>query len=254
MEETIEKDLNQFSAKEIDSYIQWALDKEKNATCVLNSLWISAYSVKRLRNRIRKIVLKLEGGEFFSKTLREIYQQYHNVTVGMYSYGWLSPNLLPEGTKIGNYCSLSNGLGIYRRNHPLNRISQHAFFYNSKISPLKHDTIENDCNNPLIIGNDVWLANGIKIMPSCKMIGDGAIVGSLSVVTKDVEPYTIVAGNPACFIRRRFPKEIEEKIIESKWWVQPLSMVANELFCFANEPSLNLLNRFVNHFSTFKEL
>lgn len=224
--------------------------ERKKSTCTISTLLVKAYKVKRLRKKIKHIALKLEGGDYFSQTVRKIFKQYHHVTVGMYSYsGVFVHKLLPEGTIVGNYCSISPILEIHRRNHPVNRISQHPFFYNRIVSPLKTDTIENIRDNPLIIGNDVFLGQSSVILPSCKKIGDGAIVGGASVVTKDVEPYTIVAGNPAKFIRRRFPKEIEDKIIESNWWTHSLSTLAIELPCFINDPSVNLLGRFKNYFS-----
>ena len=73
---------------------------------------------------------------------------------------------------------------------------------------------------PTIVGNDVWLGYQSLIMPGVT-IGDGAIVGSRSVVTKDVEPYTIVAGSPAKVIRKRFDDETIAKLLEVKWWDLP---------------------------------
>jgi len=74
--------------------------------------------------------------------------------------------------------------------------------------PFKGDTI---------IGNDVWVGMDTVIMPGIN-IGDGAIVAANSVITKDVEPYTIVGGNPALKIKERFPEQIINKLLEIKWW------------------------------------
>ena len=70
------------------------------------------------------------------------------------------------------------------------------------------------------MGNDVWLGYQSLIMPGVT-IGDGAIIGSRSVVTKDVEPYTIVAGAPAKVVRKRFDEETIAKLLEVKWWDLP---------------------------------
>jgi len=68
-----------------------------------------------------------------------------------------------------------------------------------------------------IVGNDVWIGSEAIIMPGVR-IGDGAVIGSRALVTKDVEPYAIVGGNPAKLIRKRFCDEDIEKLLEMQWW------------------------------------
>lgn len=72
----------------------------------------------------------------------------------------------------------------------------------------------------IVIGNDVWIGRESIIMPGVK-IGDGAIIAACSVVTKDVEPYSVVGGNPARFIKKRFNDELIELLLEFKWWDLP---------------------------------
>jgi virginiamycin A acetyltransferase len=74
--------------------------------------------------------------------------------------------------------------------------------------PLKGDTV---------IGNDVWIGQNATILPGVH-IGDGAIIGANSVVASDVTPYTIVAGNPAKLIRKRFDDELTALLLKFKWW------------------------------------
>lgn len=74
--------------------------------------------------------------------------------------------------------------------------------------PFKGDTV---------IGNDVWIGQNVTIMPGVK-IGDGAIIAANSIVTKNVEPYTIVGGNPCKLIKKRFSDEIIELLLELRWW------------------------------------
>ena len=76
-----------------------------------------------------------------------------------------------------------------------------------------------------VIGNDVWLGYGVTIMPGVK-IGDGAIIATRSTVTKDVEPYSIVGGNPAKLIRKRFSDEVIEGLLRLKWWDWPVEKVS----------------------------
>lgn len=81
------------------------------------------------------------------------------------------------------------------------------------VPPAKHYKTISDT----IIGNDVWIGYEALIMPGVK-IGDGAVIGTRAVVTKDVEPYTIVGGNPAKIIRKRFDDATIEKLLEIQWW------------------------------------
>ena len=86
-----------------------------------------------------------------------------------------------------------------------------SFFSDDKVCTLK---------GPTIVGNDVWIGYNSVIMPGVH-IGDGAIIGTRSVVTKDVPPYTVVAGDPARPIRKRFDDDTIEKLMALKWWDLP---------------------------------
>ena len=83
--------------------------------------------------------------------------------------------------------------------------------------PLKGDTV---------IGNDVWIGQNATIMPGVH-IGDGAIIGANSLVSKDVEPYTIVAGNPIRIIRKRFDDELIDLLERFKWWDKSIEEINN---------------------------
>src|SRR3546814_8421546 len=73
-------------------------------------------------------------------------------------------------------------------------------------------------DDPLIIEDDVWIGHNALILPGCKFIGRGAVIGAGAVVTRNVERYTIVAGNPARKLRDRFSPELIEAMEASKWW------------------------------------
>ena len=85
--------------------------------------------------------------------------------------------------------------------------------------PVKGDTI---------IGNDVWIGYKASVMPGIQ-IGDGAIIGANSVVTKNVAPYSIVGGNPATEIRKRFSEEQIEQLLELKWWDWDIEKITQNL-------------------------
>jgi acetyltransferase-like isoleucine patch superfamily enzyme len=117
------------------------------------------------------------------------------------------------GIYIGNYCSFGPGIKIYRANHLVEYFTTHPLFYSPQYSYVKKDI-----DRPkLIIGNDVWIGASVVILPRVKKIGNGAIIGAGSIVTKDVLPYTIMAGNPAKIIRMRFNKDTIKRLEESKW-------------------------------------
>lgn len=169
----------------------------------------------------------------FSTTLRRIYREYYAVELGEYSYGpGIIPGVFPNGTVIGRFSSFAAGLQVLDRNHPVNRLSQHPFAYNQRFSPFSNRMEKNMVGRPVKIGGDVWIGLNVIITPGCHEIGNGAIVGAGSVVTKDVAPFTIVAGNPARLIRRRFPEKVEAAVAQSAWWERSLSEIGERFDLF----------------------
>ena len=126
---------------------------------------------------------------------------------------------------IGKFCQIASGVNFIMNgaNHQMNAASTYPFYImgweqgtpSHEDLPLKGDTV---------IGNDVWIGQNATILPGVH-IGDGAIIGLNSVVSKDVEPYTIVAGNPAQFIRKRFDDELIELLQRLKWWDKPVAEI-----------------------------
>jgi len=215
-----------------EAQINWAKNRELNSCSLLSNAIFGAYKFNVLRKYCLRLANKLEHGVFFSQTLRKIFKQYHGVTVGSYSYGpCFTPGVLPIGSHVGSYCSIAGGLKVFRRNHPLNTLTQHPFFYNKKLGLVEMDTINSDADNPLTIGSDVWIGERVTIMPSCKVIGHGAVIGAGSIVTKDVMACTIVAGNPAKLVKKRFTDRDTENFLNSKWWELSISdLLCSEYF------------------------
>ena len=118
-------------------------------------------------------------------------------------------------SKIGTYNSISWDVTIGAVSHPMDRISMHAFTYRKQFGISDKDIMIPQKTTR--IGNDVWIGYGAIIL-SGVTIGDGAIIGAGAVVTKDVEPYTVVAGVPAKVIKKRFEDEVIEKLLLLKWW------------------------------------
>lgn len=139
--------------------------------------------------------------------------------MGDYSYVVNDSNIIY--TTIGKFCSIAAMTRINPGNHPMQRASQSHFTYRASayFEDAKDDAAFFDWrrSTPVSIGHDVWIGHGAIILPG-RSIGTGAVVAGGTIVTKDVAPYTIVAGNPARPIRPRFPAAIAERLVALAWW------------------------------------
>lgn len=176
--------------------------------------YIYKISPRFIKNIIEKLVKKVEHGEYWSKTLRYIYLNTYGIEIGNGTYGCFKKNKY-KYVRFKNYSSIAEGFQFLSRNHPKNYISTYPFFFNKDMKFIEKDEIE---FSKLVIGNDVWIGMNVIVTSKCNFIGNGAIIGAGSIVTKDVAPYTIVAGNPAKIIGKRFDDETIKIIEESKWY------------------------------------
>jgi acetyltransferase-like isoleucine patch superfamily enzyme len=139
-----------------------------------------------------------------------------NSTIGDYSY--INTNSKVSNTIIGKFCSIGPNVQIVLGSHPSKFVSSHPIFYaNNKPFRTFSDEVYFKEYEEVVIGNDVWIAEGVLI-PGGVKIGDGAIIMARAVVTKDVEPYSIVGGIPAKHIKYRFDVETINRISQSEWW------------------------------------
>ena len=144
------------------------------------------------------------------------YAMCYHTTFGDYTY--TGRNFVSWYSIIGKFCSISWNVGIGGANHDYNRISQHAFLYARQFDLMGdnetgYDRFSDEC----VIGNDVWIGCNAVVCRGV-YIGDGAVVAAGAVVTKDVEPYTIVAGVSAKMIKERCPQALAERLQKSAWW------------------------------------
>lgn len=128
-------------------------------------------------------------------------------------------SLIDKNTKsIGRFCSIAYNVKIGLAGHPTNWISTHTFGYEKKYGFISQNrSFDEMVPERCVIGNDVWIGANAIILAGVK-VGDGAIIGANSLVTKDVEPYSIVFGSPAAFHRFRFDEAERNKLLTLKWW------------------------------------
>lgn len=119
---------------------------------------------------------------------------------------------------IGSFCSIANQVVIGGGMHPMDWVSTSPVFYAGRDS-VKMKYSEHIRPDPArtILGHDIWIGERAIIRQGVQ-IGTGAVVGMGSVVTRDVEPYAVVAGTPARVIRYRFPVETINRLLASEWW------------------------------------
>ena len=133
---------------------------------------------------------------------------------------------------IGKFCSIACGAKFIftSANHTLSSLSTYPFpiFFEEWGLDIKNVTKAWDNKGDIVIGNDVWIGYEAVIL-SGVTIGDGAIIGTRAVVTKDVPPYTIVGGVPAKPIRKRFSEETIASLLEIKWWNWSKEQIAENI-------------------------
>lgn len=141
---------------------------------------------------------------------------------------------------IKKFASISWGVTIGPEEHDYKRVTNHSFLYSLKsfeLTPYKHySPFEKEC----VIGNDVWIGCNSTILRGVT-IGDGAVIGANSLVTKDVPPYAIVVGSPAKIIKYRFEKNIIEMLLKLEWWNIPVSIIKSNSELFAAEPTIEVI-------------
>lgn len=135
-------------------------------------------------------------------------------------------------TDIGKYCALSWDITINAVSHPSNNLTVHSFPYVPSAGNFVNE--RKQVHKRVIIKNDVWVGANSVIMPGVT-IGNGVIIGSSSVVTKDIPDYAIVAGVPARIIKYRFSKDIIARLLELKWWDLDPKVIKNHIEIWGGE-------------------
>ncbi|MFT4468672.1 CatB-related O-acetyltransferase [Arthrobacter sulfonylureivorans] len=156
------------------------------------------------------------------------------VTIGMLTY--VGPGCELNNVSLGRFCAVAPNVLIGATEHPTDWLSVHPFQYNGtrqfKDQPAYEEIAASipfdGGKGPSYIGNDVWIGEGAVVRRGTR-IGDGAIVAARAVVSRDVEPYTVVAGVPARPIRTRFSADLVARLLALRWWEYDLAPVSGSL-------------------------
>ena len=187
-----------------------------------------------------------------SATISQVVFEDHNVirgnaivtdsTIGRGTY--INDGSVIAHTKIGRFCCLADHVCVVLGQHPIETfVTAHPAFYYDTTSQLGYSFHKGaplfQCfrypdgskNFQVIIGNDVWIGSHVLILGGVR-IGDGAIIAAGSVVTKDVDPYTVVGGVPAKMIKNRFTEEQSRRLLALKWWNKPIDDISANYLSF----------------------
>jgi len=168
-----------------------------------------------------------------------------NILVGRYSYysgyyhghsfddcaRFLVPDEGADRLVVGSFCSIGSGAAFImagNQGHRNDWISTFPFYWMSEVEAFADAANGFRPAGDTVIGNDVWIGSEAIVMPGVR-IGDGAVIGTRALVTRDVEPYAIVGGNPARTIRKRFDDERVRLLLDMLWWDWPDDRLAGAM-------------------------
>lgn len=171
----------------------------------------------RISRRLLVEVVRREGGQMFSETLREVLLEKFHVAAGAYSYGsLLDPGQADPQTTIGRYVSCGPAVRRFGAAHPTEHTTLHPFAYADRWRSL--NSTDPILRTPLYVGDDSWIGANAVILPAVRRIGFGAVIGAGAVVTGDVADFAVVLGNPAREVRLRLNKGAREQLLEDRPW------------------------------------
>lgn len=142
---------------------------------------------------------------------------------------------------IGKFCMIASGATFIMNgaNHKMDGITTYPFNIFGGDWEVVTPTLEElPYKGDTVIGNDVWIGADVTIMPGIK-IGDGSIIATKSVVTKNIEPYSIVGGNPANLIRKRFSEKKIKELLDMKWWDWDIEKITENLHYLTGKKEKN---------------
>jgi virginiamycin A acetyltransferase len=179
-----------------------------------------------IRSRLVPSVMRLFRGDRSRSGFTRDLPQFAQFEIGEWTYG--TPTVLnyPNGgrLRVGRFCSIAPNVCIFLGGeHRIEWVTTYPFaeLWPQADAQPGHPTSKGD----VIIGNDVWIGRGAVILSGVS-VGHGAVIGAFSVVTKEVAPYAIVAGNPARLVRLRFTEAEIQRLLDLAWWDWPVDKIS----------------------------
>ena len=209
----------------IETKLQNFLDKNLNADRTISVEEFDDYKLRKTDPAYFKGTLFEKGSLNWSPSFQD---EPNRIFIGAYSSirsgGYMRSNFfMGRHSGIGYRCTIAAGMHNFSgvSINPDTIMARNSDYTDDELVRLRiarSSTSSKVMNSrPVIIGNDVYLGDGIIVMPGVT-IGNGAVIAANAVVTKDVEPYTIVGGIPAKKIRDRFPDDVKLELLKTKWW------------------------------------
>ncbi len=170
--------------------------------------------------------------------LKRYLEEGFPITIGRHTYGgpkvhWRRGDFSHK-LDIGSFCSIADDVSIFVGNHGRHDADRLSTFPMTSIFKYAGKSlVDTTTNLSVFIGSDVWIGRGALIMAGIT-IGDGAVIAARAVVTKDVEPYTIVGGVPARVLRNRFPPDTVENLKKLKWWLWDDETISKNIDLFVD--------------------
>jgi len=198
----------------------------------------------KLQRWFKRRLQKLKGVpvlQSFEQQQEKFYKKYPHYKLGEASYGL--PIVHPaEGAtlQIGAYCSIAGGVQIFLgSHHRTDWISTYPFpaFFSEAHGITDYEISRGN----VVIGSDVWLCSNCTIL-SGVTIGHGAVVAADAVVSRDVEPFAVVAGNPARVVRYRFEEKVRRELLNLAWWTWPQNEVLTVVHLLCSDRVNELLD------------
>lgn len=202
-----------------------------------------------IKRKIKFLIFRYQNRQLAKISLQSIvistfFEGRNSIAKGVYMFNcklgyasYISNDSIFQNTKIGRFCCIADHVHVCLGNHPVGFVTMHPSFYYDTTSQIGYTFHQgkplfcniykypaNEKDFQIVIGNDVWIGSHALIMGGVT-IGDGAVVAAGAVVTKNVEPYSIVAGVPARVIKKRFSSDLIKILMDLKWWERPFEEI-----------------------------
>jgi acetyltransferase-like isoleucine patch superfamily enzyme len=166
----------------------------------------------------------------------------HSSHIGSFTYTGV--NTVVKRAQVGKFCSISWNVSIGGKDHDMTHVTTNSKWWFHKLDTgTSIQMNEYEESGDCIIGNDVWISANAIILRDV-VVGHGAVIGAGAVVTKDVEPYSIVTGVPARFVRKRFSEEIIASLLDIARWDWPLDLLRQHVdLIYSEKVDSNVISR-----------